>query len=345
MPSKGGLTNINITSWTIVKGLLILAVAALLIFLRDIVLLVLVAVLIATLIDPFADWMQKRNLPRGLAVILVYIALALMATLAGVLVVPNVVSETSSLVTKYAPYLEETIELEQVVEQVRVSIANPDFASLVETIRQSGISDAFPDVVSFLFSVFGGFLTAILILVLAFYFVVEEGAVKKAALSITPKAYREPVRKALVQGRVRIGYWIRGQLLLMFIVFLITYTILSLLGVPFALVLALLAGLLEIIPFIGPILASIPAILIALSVSPLQAVFVAISYFLLQQVEGDYLTPKIMQKVAGLNPIASIVAVLVGFKLAGVIGALISIPVTMVLGVIWIEWLKIYEKR
>ena len=342
---KGGLTNVNITSWTIVKGLLILAAAALLVFLKDIVLLVLVAVLIAALIDPFADWMQRRNLPRGLAVILVYVVLVLVATLVTVLVVPSLVSETSALATKYAPYLEETIELEVITENVRTTLTNPDFASVVETARQSGVADAFPDLVSFLFSIFGGFLTAILILVLAFYLVVEEGAIKRGVTSITPKHHRETIDKVLATSRARIGRWIRGQLLLMILVFAITYLFLSLLGVPFALVLALLAGLLEIIPFIGPILSAIPAILIALSVSPLQAVFVAISYFLLQQVEGDYLTPKIMQKVAGLNPIASIVAVLIGFKLAGVVGALISIPVTMVLGVIWIEWLTIYEKR
>lgn len=335
----------NITSWTIVKGLLILAAAALLFFLRDIVLLLLVAVLIAALIDPFADWMQRRNLPRGLAVILVYVVLALVATLVTVLVVPSLVSETSALATKYAPYLEETIELEAITENIRTALMNPDFASVVETARQSGITDAFPDLVSFLFSIFGGFLTAILILVLAFYLVVEERAVKRGVTSITPKRYRVTIDNVLVTSRARIGRWIRGQLLLMILVFAITYLFLSLLGVPFALVLALLAGLLEIIPFIGPILAAIPAILIALSVSPLQAVFVAISYFLLQQVEGDYLTPKIMQKVAGLNPIASIIAVLVGFKLAGVIGALISIPVTMVLSVIWLEWLAVYEKR
>ncbi|MBT4857509.1 AI-2E family transporter [Candidatus Uhrbacteria bacterium] len=344
MVTKGGPVKINISSWTIVKALLILALAALLFFLRDVVLLLLVSLLIAALIDPFADWMAERKLPRGLAVLIVYLGVSLFASIVLLLVVPSVVQESSALLAKYAPYVEDTAILNAFGDQINTVLANPDLTTVLETVRQSGLTDAFPEVVSFIFSIFGGFLTAILILVLAFYFVVEEEALKRGFSSISPKKYRAQVRKILSKGRTRIGHWLRAQLLLMLVIFVITYSILTLLGVPFALVLALVAAMLEIIPFVGPILAAIPAILIAFSISPIQAAFVAISYFLLQQLEGDYLTPKIMQKVAGLNPIASIVAVIVGFQVAGVVGALIAIPVTMVLGVLWQEWLLVYEK-
>lgn len=344
MALKGGPVKIHISSWTIVKGLLILAAAALVFFLRDIVLLLLVSLLLAALMDPFADWMQAHKLPRGLAVVLVYVGVALVATVVVLMVVPSIVSETSDLVEKYGPYLESTLELQVFSEQIRDTIADPDFTNVVETARQSGLSDAFPELVSFVFSIFGGFLTAILILVLGFYFVAEERALQRVVVSVVPKKHQDRVAKVLAESRSRIGYWLRAELLLMLIIFVTTYAILSLLGVPFALVLALVAGILEIIPFIGPILSAVPAILIALSVSPIQAVFVVLSYFLLQQFEGDYLTPKIMQKVTGLNPIASITAVLIGFQLAGVIGALIAIPVMMVLGVLWSEWLEVYEK-
>ncbi len=335
---------INISSWTIIKGLLILAAAALLFFLRDIVLLLLVSLLLAAVIDPFADWMQKRKLPRGLAVVLVYIVVAAIVTGASLLVVPSMVEESSELFAEYAPYIEQASGFEDLSLALQQGLFDKDFAEIIETARESGLADAWPDFVSFLFSAFGGLLTGILILILAFYFVIEEDALKKTLASITPNKHRARLRKVLAKARTRIGFWLRGQLLLMLIIFLITYAILSLLGVPFALVLAIIAGLLEIIPFLGPTIAAIPAIVIAFSVSPVQAAFVTISYFLIQQLEGDYLTPKIMQKVAGLNPISSIVALLIGFKVAGVIGALLAIPVTMVLGVLWSEWLEVYEK-
>ena len=343
MPTKGGSTQITISSWTIVKGLVILAAAFLLFFLRDIVLLVVVAMLLAAVMDPLADWMQKRKLPRGLAVLVIYALVAVIAIGAMVLIVPSMTQEFRDLYAQYAPYIEQMAGVENIVASVEQGIFDQDIAGIVETARQSGLADAIPELTSVIFSAFGGVLTAILILILAFYLVIEEKEVKETFVAIAPKRHRERVKNMLVTSRQRIGFWVRGQLLLMLIIFVISYVVLTILGVPFALVLAFLAGLLEIIPFLGPNIAAIPAIIIAFSVSPAQAIFVAIAYFLIQQLEADYLTPKIMQKVAGLNPVMSIVALLVGFKVAGVIGALIAIPLTMILGVFWTEWLEAKE--
>jgi predicted PurR-regulated permease PerM len=125
----------------------------------------------------------------------------------------------------------------------------------------------------------------------------------------------------------KMGLWLRGQLILCLIIFALTYLGLSILGVKYALILALIAGLTEFIPYLGPFLGGVPAVFLAFTQSPTLAIFVAILYIIVQQIENNFLTPKIMEKAVGLNPIVSIAAIMVGFSIGGVIGALLSIPV------------------
>lgn len=133
--------------------------------------------------------------------------------------------------------------------------------------------------------------------------------------------------------RERMGSWLRGELVLMFSIAILTYFALLLLGVPYALVLAIIAGILEIIPFIGPLLSGVPAVILALSISPIHAVLTALSYVVIQSVEGNVLVPKIMQKATGINPIISLLAVLIGWRLGGIVGAILSIPLANAISV------------
>jgi predicted PurR-regulated permease PerM len=166
-------------------------------------------------------------------------------------------------------------------------------------------------------------------LILAFYFVVERSAMAKAIHVIAPPEYQPFVTRIALKVREQMGVWLRGQLALMGSIFVLMYGALTVIGVPYALVLALFAALLEIIPFIGPMVSAIPAIFIALAVSPLHALMTAGAYLVIQQIEGNILVPKIMQRVAGINPIVSVLAVLIGARIGGVIGAVLSIPVAM----------------
>ena len=129
------------------------------------------------------------------------------------------------------------------------------------------------------------------------------------------------------------GMWLRGQLFLSFIVGLLVYIGLLILGVKYALVLALIAAILEIIPFIGPTIAAIPAILVGLTDSWIKALVVVILYFVVQQLENHIIVPKVMQKAVGLNPIVVIIVIMVGAKLGGIVGALIAVPVAAAIGV------------
>ena len=125
----------------------------------------------------------------------------------------------------------------------------------------------------------------------------------------------------------KLGLWLRGQLILCLVIFILTYIGLLILGVKYALIIAVIAGLTEFIPYLGPVLGAIPAVFIAFTQSPTLALFTAILYIIIQQIENNFLVPKIMQKAVGLNPIVSIVAIMIGFSVGGVVGALLSIPV------------------
>jgi predicted PurR-regulated permease PerM len=131
----------------------------------------------------------------------------------------------------------------------------------------------------------------------------------------------------------KIGRWLRGQLLLSLIIFLMTYAGLTILGVRYALVLALFAGVTELIPYIGPFIGLVPALFIALTQSPIVALGVLVLYIIIQQLENYVIVPKVMQRAVGLNPIVIIVAMLVGAKMAGILGIILAVPVATALSV------------
>lgn len=141
------------------------------------------------------------------------------------------------------------------------------------------------------------------------------------------------------------GYWLRGQLLLSLIVFVMVYIGLSILNVKYALLLALLAGLFEVVPFLGPWISAIPGVFFAFSQGGIgKAVLVAVVYLVVQQIENNLIVPKVMGKTTGLNPLVVIIAILIGARLAGAIGALLAVPVTLAITV-YFESFKEYKNQ
>ncbi|MCD4705141.1 AI-2E family transporter, partial [bacterium] len=189
----------------------------------------------------------------------------------------------------------------------------------------------------------------ITILVISFYFTTEENAIKKFTDAIIPKKYRAYTIDLFSRIQIKLGQWLRGQLILSVIIFAVTFLGLIFLGIFFdikyILVLALLAGVLEIIPYFGPWIAGIIAILLTLTQSGPAAIFVGILYLIVQQLENGVIVPKFIGKSVGLNPIIVIIAILVGFKLAGIIGGLISVPIAAALSVFIVDFLDKKEFR
>ena len=327
------MQGITITTGTIARVILSLLGLAFLWFIRDILAVFFVALLLAALIDPFAHWFEKHKIPRGVGVIIVYILLVAILTGVTLLIVPPLVSQVGAL----AANLEGTLgSANEIIGNLQAFSDQYGFAdNLADSF--AGIQSGFTDFVTHFFSTVAGFLqgiaSIILVLVLAFYMVVEEGSAKKLFRSITPKKYRPYISGLVGRMQEKLGAWLRGQIILMVVIGLLTYVGLLILGVDYALVLAIFAGIAEIVPYAGPIIAAVPAILIAFTISPLKALVVAALYFGIQQLENSVLTPKIMQKSVGLNPVVSLFALLVGFRLGGFVGALLAIPVATMLAV------------
>ncbi len=328
---------VTISTGTMLRVLVVLLVLGFLFLIRDIVALFFAALFLAALLDPFADFLERKRVPRVLAVVIVYvIGLAILAG-AVVLVLPPVITQLQTFVTIFAPFISETLGIQVGSDIFGQGSFAASLESILTTVRGGGFSAAVPQILSVGSDVFGGVVAGILVLILALYLVVEKSALVKAISFATPEDYQPFVAQVAMKVRERLGNWLRGELMLMFSIFLLTYIALSILGIPYALVLALLAGLLEIIPFIGPLLSGVPAVILALAISPLHAIATALAYVIIQTMEGNVLVPKIMQKATGINPIISLLCVLIGWRLGGMVGAILSIPLANALSVLMTE--------
>jgi len=162
---------------------------------------------------------------------------------------------------------------------------------------------------------------------------VKEDGLKGFIVSLTPKDHRGYVISLVERIQKKVGRWMFGQIILMVVIFVLDFAALSLLGVPYALILALLAGILEIVPYLGPIISATLATLVGLMISPLIGIEILITLTIIQQLESHVIVPQIMKKAVGLNPVVVILALLIGAKLGGTIGAILAVPIATALGV------------
>lgn len=321
--------SVSISTATFMKAVLIVLGVWFFWFIRDIVAIFVASILLSALIDPFASWFAARKIPRGLAVIIVYTLLLAITSVFVVALVPIISEQGTELFANVSFYYQEAAES---LGQFRQFSGNGGFAeSIVTSIEslQSEITGSFGSLFSTVKGVIGGIAASFIILVLAFYMVVEEERMSHYFKKLAPVEYRPYISQLLKKMQDKMGQWLRAQLILGLVVGIAVYIGLKILGVEYALLLALIAGVLEIVPYLGPILAVVPALMIGLAQSPIIGLSVLGLYLLIQQVENNILVPKIMQTVTGLNPVISILALLVGLKAGGIAGAILAIPLAM----------------
>jgi predicted PurR-regulated permease PerM len=162
---------------------------------------------------------------------------------------------------------------------------------------------------------------------------------------MAPEKYHDQALQIVKKIRLKVSQWLYGQLILMLIAFVMYYIGLTVLGVPYALAIALFGALMEMLPYIGPILAGIPAVFIGLLVSPVVGFSALVFYTVAHQVEAHVLAPQVMKRSAELNPVAFILAVLIGYELAGPLGIILSVPAAMILSVFVEDLLEQKHKR
>jgi predicted PurR-regulated permease PerM len=172
----------------------------------------------------------------------------------------------------------------------------------------------------------------------SYYLLLEHDKIQEKLTLFFPKNSRKMIHNMFQKVEVKLGAWLRGQLLLMLIVGLISLVGLNLLQINFSVSLAIIAGILEIIPIVGPIIATIPAVLVGVTQSGWHAVAVIILYIFIQQLEQSLFVPRVMKSAVGLDPLVVILAIMIGGRLGGTLGALLAIPVTVVLLILWKEY-------
>lgn len=343
---------ISISSGTVFKAVLIVLFVWFLFVIKDIVLVVLTAVVLASSIEPLIAWFKKNKIKRLLAVIITYVILGVFATFLLYLFVPYFIKDTSNFLGAVPKYI-DTISLWNPLNQdlstekttaVAISEGITEGTRAVKNITSnSGIKNVFDDlsnafsnvsegVFRILSVVFGGIFSFILIIVLSFYLAVQENGIGNFLKVIVPDKHERYVLDLWSRTELKIGYWLQGQLLLGLLVGVLVYLALIVWGVENALFLAVIAAVFEIIPLFGPILASIPAIAVGYSDAGMtQALFIAGSYLVIHQFENHLFYPLVVKKIIGVPPIIVILALIIGAKLAGFLGLLLSVPVATIL--------------
>lgn len=324
--------NITISTSTIFKTIAILFLVYILYLVKEVFALFFVSLVLAAAFDPMIDWLNIKKVPRAISILVVYLVILFVVGLAVYLLGGKVVEELKALAVNFPDYFNRvTANLNMNVNLQNVANVENLSSSLSNIL--GGLKNTTVNILSFLNSFFGGIVNFLMVLVITFYMTVYEKDIKNFTNSVTPKKNREYVTALIHSMKQRMGFWLRGQLILSIIIFFLTYIGLTILGIKYALLLALVAGIFEIVPFIGPILAAVPAIFFGFTQGATQGVLVAILYILVQQLENNIIVPKVMGKTTGMNPLVVLLSILVGAQLYGVVGALLAVPVATALSV------------
>lgn len=333
---------INITTGTIVRVLLLGILVIFLYFVRDMIAVVLFSVVVASSVEPATVWFQKRKIPRTLAVIFIYLLAFLLLGIVFYSVVPTIFSESISFSAKITGYLEKPSQ---------IGVFNEFFSGLPASISKiiQDFSLRAADYINVFTSgffnaaaqIFGGAVSFILIIVLSFYLSVQNNGIENFLKLVIPLQYENYIVDLWLRVSRKMGFWLQGQILLGVLVGVLTFLGLTILGVDYALTFALLAAVFEVIPIFGPILASIPPIMVALAQSPLFALKVVILYIIVQQFENHLIYPLVVRKIVGIPPVIAILALVIGGNIAGFMGLLLSVPIASIL----IEILNDFDQK
>lgn len=279
----------------------------------DILLLFFVAFIFMSALAPLVDRITKFGVPRIIAILVIFFLV--IGAIAGLITVgfTPLITQTSRLSQRLADTLGVLLQANLIDQSL---------------IRQE-LSNISGQVVNITVDVFKNFISFVSVLVVTIYMLLDRQRLEEYGTSFFGER-QERGKKLLRRIEDKLGAWLRGQIILSLIIGVASYIGLTILGVDFALPLAIIAGILEVVPVIGPIISAIPAVLIALTVSPLFATLVAGLYLAIQQLEGHLIVPQVMKRAVGLNPLLVILAISVGGRLLGLGGALLAVPIAVV---------------
>lgn len=337
--------SIQFTTGAVIKTLIILFLAYLTFVLRNLVLIILTSVVIASAVEPATKWFIKRKIPRALGVILIYLSVFIMIAGVTTVVLPPLAEDIKATLITLPKYVEAVnpADLERIPGLSLVFNQFTSSFSSGELFQQVG---GYAGKATFGFfqtagTIFGSLLSFIMIIVISFYLAVQDDGVASFLRVVTPVKHEKYVIDLWKRSQRKIGLWMQGQLLLGLIVGVLTYLGLSIIGVENALLLALIAAVFELIPIFGPILSAIPAVGIALIQDGFSLALVTLGlYLIIQQFENHLIHPLVVKKIVGIPSLLAILSLIVGAQLAGFLGMIIAVPIAAAL----MEYLSDVEK-
>ena len=287
-------------------------------YIRDIVLQLFMALLLVSILNPFVVKLSKYKVPKALSILLSYVLIFGFLGTAIASILPPLIEQTTNLANGLPGYFQSSEFPRYLNEDVGRQLVS-QLGSFPSQVIKAG------------FSLFGNILNILTVAIFAFYLLLIRDKFDSNLEFLFGNEKAKGIASLVNTLEVRLGGWARGQFSLMLLIGIFSYVGFIVLGIPYALPLAMLAGIFEIVPYIGPIIASIPAIILGFSISPFLG-FAAVGLaVLIQQLENYVFVPKIMEKSTGVSPIVILVSLAVGFRLAGIVGMIISIPIVIII--------------
>jgi predicted PurR-regulated permease PerM len=340
----------SLVVWSISMAALAVLVLWCAFLVRDVLLLVYVSGLLAIGFSPVVRLIERQKIlpigtkrfPRWLAILVLYLILIGILTGIGFMIYQPLADQVQQFWAAFPDMNERAQEF-----LVRKGILK-EHVSLTEAVKRapaSGGGEAVGTVLGAVVGVVGGLFGLLTILILSFYILTEADSLQRTMLQLFPSRDRARVAAISRDITVKVSAWLGGQLLLGAIIGTTSAVGLWVLGIPFFYVLALISGIGELIPVVGPVLSAIPAIAVAATISINKVLLVVLFFVLQQQFENHVLVPKVMSRQVGVSPVTVIVALLIGGKLLGIVGAILAVPTAAIVQVLFWEVIAAREKR
>lgn len=307
-------------------ALLVSALVVLLFIVRDIIAVLIFAIIISSALEPLLEHLEDKKFPRLLSLIIIYILFFVFFAALIYILLPLLLDQFQDFLKNYPAYFGKIEEAASVITFL------PGLSTNLHDllIQLTSQIPSFTSLISYASSIFGGIVSFIVVLVVSFYLSLSHGSLDDFLSSVMPPQFEAYMHGLWIRSQKKMGRWLQAQLLLSIFMSVVVGVGLWILGVKYAFLLAIAVGVLEIVPFVGPIVAGGLATLLALSQSPVLGLWTLIFFIAIQQLENHILVPILMKKLVGLNPVAVIFAILIGAKLGGILGILLAVPLAAV---------------
>jgi len=343
---------------TIVKILLVIVGFLAFLQIYQIVIIFFIAFILSSALSPLLDKLTKKKLSKGLSIALIYLGLLLLLALFifGFSVpvidqvqkliqnIPNIFTSLLNLIGSVFPTIKEAQSFSELLKFVQTNVTSDQLLKIFGTVNTTGVGSLITGIGSVFSAVFGALFNILMVLTLTGFLLAERGSDSNEKKIIKSLLGKSALRYTSVFEKVqaKLGSWLLSQMVLCLLSGTVTWLIFTILGFEFALPVAMIAAFLVAIPAIGPAILMPLAALIALGsgASPILVVVYIIVYAIYQQIENIFIQPRIMQRAVGINPIITLMGVLVGTQLAGVAGALITIPAVVVIQILLTDYME-----